>query len=126
MLSKPIQRRRKRRKTKHKKKKVSQLFKITTKIAGLLPSLEIEKIQHEEYTPWAESLDSLIKIHISELDKQKETIEHKELIQKLIEYQNINNIIIYFDGSKNEKTNNLGAGIFCTTNFNIDNLESLS
>jgi len=122
----PIQRRRKRRKTKHKKKKVSQLFKISAKIAGLLPSLEIEKIQHEEYTPWAESLDSLIKIHISELDKQKETIEHKELIQKLIEYQNINNIIIYFDGSKNEKTNNLRAGIFCTTNFNIDNSESLS
>src|SRR2546427_10035638 len=82
----PIRRRRKRRKTKHKKKKVSQLFKITAKIAGLLPSLEIEKIQHEEYTPWAESLDSLIKIHISELDKQKETTEHKELIQRLIEY----------------------------------------
>ena len=48
---------------------MSQLFKISTKIAGLLPSLKIEKIQHEEYTPWAESLDSLIKIHISELDK---------------------------------------------------------
>jgi len=48
---------------------VSQLFKIFAKIASLLPSLEIEKIQHEEYTSWAESLDSLIKIHISELDK---------------------------------------------------------
>ena len=57
-----------------------QLFKISTKIASLLPSLEIEKIQHEEYTPWAKSLDSLIKIYISELDKQKETIEYKELI----------------------------------------------
>jgi hypothetical protein len=30
------------------------------------------------------------------------------------------------DGSKNEKTNNLGAGVFCTTNFNINNSESLS
>jgi len=59
---------------------VSQLFKVITKIANLLPSLEIEKIQHEENTPWTESLDSLIKIHISELDKQKETTEHKELI----------------------------------------------
>ena len=69
MSPKPIQRRRKRRKTKHKKKKVSQLFKITTKIAGLLPSLEIEKIQHEEYTPWTKSLDLLVKMYISELDK---------------------------------------------------------
>ena len=80
MSPEPIRRRRKRRKTKHKKKKVSQLFRVTTKIAGLLPSLEIEKIQHEENTPWIESLNSLIKIHINELDKQKETIEHKELI----------------------------------------------
>ena len=59
---------------------MSQLFKISAKIANLLSSLKIEKIQHEEYTPWAESLDSLIKIHISELDKQKETTEYKELI----------------------------------------------
>ena len=59
---------------------MSQLFRVTTKIANLLPSLEIEKIQHEENTSWAESLDSLIKIHISELDKQKETTKHKELI----------------------------------------------
>ena len=44
-------RRRKRRKTRHKKKKISQLFNLTTKIADLLPSLEIEKIQHEENTP---------------------------------------------------------------------------
>ena len=57
-----------------------QLFKVTIKIAGLLPSLEIEKIQHEENTSWTKSLDLLIKIHISELNKQKEIIEHKELI----------------------------------------------
>ena len=119
-------RRKKRRKTRHKKKKVSQLFNLTAKIADLLPSLEIEKIQHEEDTPWAKNLSSLIKIHVSELDKQKETTQHKELVQRLIEYQNINNIIIYSDGSKNEKTNNLGAGIFCTVNFNADNSESLS
>jgi hypothetical protein len=73
-------RKRKRRKTRHKKKKVSQLFNLIARIADLLPSLKIEKIQHEENAPWAESLNSLIKIHISELDKQKETIEHKELI----------------------------------------------
>jgi len=60
------------------------------------------------------------------LDKQKEAVQHKKLIQKLVKYQNINNIIIYSDGSKNEKINNLGAGIFYTTNFNIDNSGSLS
>ena len=60
------------------------------------------------------------------MDKQKEAVQHKELIQKLVKYQNINNIIIYSDGSKNEKINNLEAGIFYTTNFNIDNSGSLS
>ena len=67
----------------------------------------------------------MIKIHISELNKQKKTIKHKELIQKLIKYQNVNNIIIYFNDSKNEKINNLGIGIFYIINFNIDNLKSL-
>jgi hypothetical protein len=47
-LSPRPSRRRKRRKTRHKKKKMSQLFNLTAKIADLLPSLEIEKIQHEE------------------------------------------------------------------------------
>ena len=60
------------------------------------------------------------------MNKQKEAVQHKELIQKLVKYQNINNIIIYSDGSKNEKINNLEAGIFYTTNFNIDNSGSLS
>ena len=126
MSPEPVQRRRKRRKTKYKKKKVSWLFNLTAKIAGLLPSLEIEKIQHEENTPWTKNLNSLIKIHISKLDKQKEAAQHKELIQRLVEYQNINNIILYSDGSKNEKINNLKAGVFYTVNFNIDNSESLS
>src|SRR5436189_4297242 len=116
-LSPGPSRRKKRRKTRHKKKKVSQLFNLTAKIADLLPSLEIEKIQHEENAPWTKNLNSLIKIHISELDKQKETAQHKELVQRLIEYQNINNIIVYSNDSKNEKTNNLKAGIFCTVNF---------
>ena len=74
-LSPGPSRRRKRRKTRHKKKKVSQLFNLIAKIANLLPSLEIEKIQHEENTPWAKNLNSSIKIHISELDKQKETTQ---------------------------------------------------
>ena len=66
-------RRRKRRKTRHKKKKkVSQLFNLIAKIVDLLSSLEIEKIQHEENAPWAKNLNSLINIHINELDKQKE------------------------------------------------------
>ena len=50
-LSPRPNRRRKKRKTRHKKKKVSQLFNLTIKIAGLLSSLKIEKIQHEENTP---------------------------------------------------------------------------
>ena len=79
-LSPRPSRRRKRRKTRYKKKKVSQLFNLTTKIADLLPSLKIEKIQHEENAPWAKNLNSLINIHISKLNKQKETTQHKELI----------------------------------------------
>ena len=59
---------------------MSQLFNLIAKIANLLPSLKIEKIQHEENAPWAKSLNSLINIHISELDKQKEAAQHKELI----------------------------------------------
>jgi len=123
----PIQRRRKRRKTKYKKKKkVSQLFNLIAKIADLLLSLKIEKIQHEENAPWAKNLNSLINIHISKLDKQKEAAQYKELIQKLVEYQNVSNIIAYSNGLKNEKTNNLRAGVFCTINFNINNSKSLS
>ena len=67
--SKSSKRRRKRRKTRHKKKKMSQLINLITKIADLLPSLEIERIQHEENAPWTKNLNLLIKIHISELDK---------------------------------------------------------
>ena len=68
--SRPSKRRRKRRKTRHKKKKkVSQLFNLIAKIVDLLPSLKIEKIQHEENAPWAKNLNLLINIHISELDK---------------------------------------------------------
>ena len=48
---------------------MSQLFNLITKIADLLPSLKIEKIQYEENAPWAKNLNSLINIHISELDK---------------------------------------------------------
>src|SRR6266496_4310347 len=121
----PSSRRRKRRRT-DKKKQVSQLFKITASIADLLPSLKTEIISHKENTPWKESLDSLININISELSKEEEAIQHKNLIQKLIKYQNINNVIIYSDGSKNENTGNLEAGIFYIKNFAIENSRSLS
>jgi len=124
-LSTPSSKRRKRRKI-SKKKQVSQLFRITASIADLLPSLKTETISHRENTPWKESLNSLIDINISELSKEEETIQHKNLIQKLIRYQNINNIIIYSDDSKSEKTDNIDAGIFYTKNFAIENSESLS
>src|SRR5204862_2296622 len=124
-LTTPSSRRRKRRRT-DKKKQVSQLFKITASIADLLSSLKTEIISHKENTSWKESLNSLIDINISELSKEEEAIQHKNLIQKLIKYQNINNVIIYSDGSKNENTSNLGAGIFYTKNFAIENSGSLS
>ena len=60
------------------------------------------------------------------MNKQKEVAQHKKLIQKLVEYQNVSNIIAYLNNSKNEKTNNLGAGVFCTINFNTNNSKSLS
>ena len=44
----------------------------------------------------------------------------------MIKYQNVNNLIIYSDGSKCEKTGNLGAGIFYTKNFSAENSGSLS
>ena len=124
-LSTPSSKKKRKRKI-SKKKQVSQLFRITASIANLLSSLKTETISHKEDTSWKESLNSLININISELSKEKEAIQHKNLIQKLIKYQNINNIIIYSDDSKNEKTSNLDAGIFYTKNFATENSESLS
>ena len=116
---------RRRKKRKISKKQISQLFRITASIADLLPSLKVEKISHKEDFPWKKDLNSLIDIKISELSKEKEAIQHKNQIQSLIKYQNVNNLIIYSDGSKCEKTGNLGAGIFYTKNFSAENSESL-
>ena len=60
------------------------------------------------------------------MDKQKEAAQYKELIQKLVEYQNVSNIIAYLNNLKNEKINNLRVRVFYTINFNINNLKSLS
>src|SRR5204863_10147117 len=97
-----------------------------TSIADLLSSLKTEMTSHKENTSWKKSLNSLININISELSKEEEAIQHKNLIQKLIKYQNINNVIIYSDDSKNENTDNLKADIFYTKNFAIENSKSLS
>ena len=64
-------------------------------------------------------------INISKLSKEKETIQYKNQIQKLIKYQNINNFIIYSDNLKYEKTSNLDISIFYTKNFNIENSGNL-
>ena len=48
---------------------MSQLFNLIIKIANLLSSLKIEKIQHKENAPWAKNLNSLINIHINKLNK---------------------------------------------------------
>ena len=110
--------RKKRRKTAKKKKKIaSQLFKVTSKISGLLPSLKIEKIKQKWNAPWSENLNSLINIQISELDKEKTAISHHNKIQNILaKNQDKSNIIVYSDGSKSEQ-NKLGAGVIYTTDF---------
>jgi ribonuclease HI len=120
--------RKKRRKTKRKQKKeVSQLFKITSQISDLLPSLKTEKIKQEWNAPWSQSLASLIDIQISELDKEKTAVIHHNKIQKILTNNKDNsNIILYSDGSKNEQLNKLGAGVFYTTNFAISQSQSFS
>src|SRR5438552_806337 len=120
--------RRKRRKVKRKlKKDVSQLFKITSQISDLLPSLKIERIKQKWNAPWSQSLASLIDIQISELDKKETAILHHNKIQKILENNKDNsNIILYSDGSKNEQLNKLGAGIFYTTSFATNQSQSFS
>ena len=89
----------------------------------------------QEHTDISRTSRILLKIHHKlhqyhcityELSKEKKAIQYKNLIQKLIKYQNINNIIIYSDDSKNEKTSNLDADIFYTKNFATENSKSLS
>jgi ribonuclease HI len=110
--------RKKRRKAKRKKKTVSQLFRITSNISDLLPSLKIEKIKQKWSTPWSQNLSSLIDIQISELDKEKTAVLHHEKVQKILSRnQDNSNMILYSDGSKNEQLNKVGAGVFYTTNF---------
>ena len=60
-------------------------------------------------------------VALSELSKEEEAIQHKNQIQNLIKYQNVNNLIIYSDGSKCEKTGNLDAGIYYTKNYAMEN-----
>jgi len=102
------------------------LFRITASITDLLSSLKIEQISHEEETSWKTSLNLLIDIKISELNKEQEATEYKNQIQNLIKYQNVSNLIIYSDDSKCEKTDNLDTGIFYTKNFSTENSRSLS
>src|SRR5204862_8172593 len=114
--------RRKRRKVKRKsKKEVSQLFKITSKIAELLSSLKTERIKQKWNASWAQNLTSLIDIQISELDKEKTAILHHNKIQKILKNNKDNsNIILYSDEFKNEQLNKLGADVIYTTNLAIN------
>jgi ribonuclease HI len=112
---------------KKSKKIVSQLFKITGMISHLLPSLKIEKIKQKWNAPWNQDLESLMKIEISELDKEKTAVIHYNKIQKILAKNRDNsNIILYTDGSKNEQLNILGAGIYYTTNFVKNQSKSFS
>ena len=115
--------------SKKKKSKivVSQLFKITAMISDLLPSLKTEKIKQKWNAPWAQNLDLLMFIKISELDKEKEAVAHQNKIQKIISNNRDNsNMILYSDGSKNEQLDRLGAGVFYTTNFAKNQSQSFS
>ena len=113
--------RRKRRKIKKAKKEASQLFKITSKIAELLPSLKTERIKQKWNASWTQNLTSLIDIQISELDKKKTAILHHNKIQKILKNNKDNsNIILYSDESKNEQLNKLGADVIYTTNLVIN------
>ena len=97
---------------------VSQLFRITSKIADLLSSLKIEKIKQKWNASWSENLASLIDIQISELDKEKTAYLHHEKVQKILaKNQDNSNILIYLNDSKNEQTNKLEAGIIYIINF---------
>ncbi len=111
--------RRKRRKVKRKsKKEVSQLFKITSKIAELLSSLKTERIKQKWNASWTQNLTSLINIQISELNKKKITILYHNKIQKILKNnRNNNNIILYSDESKNEQLNKLKADIIYIINL---------
>ena len=80
----------------HSLKRVSQLFKITSKIAELLLSLKTERIKQKWNASWAQNLTSLIDIQISELDKEKTATLHHNKIQKILknnENNNNNNLI---------------------------------
>jgi len=106
---------------------VSQLFRITSKISDLLPSLRIEKIKQKWNAPWSQNLVSLIDIQISKLDKENTAILHHEKIQKLLSRnQDNSNIILYSDNFKNEQLNRLEAGVFYTTNFTAKQSQSFS
>jgi hypothetical protein len=106
---------------------VSQLFKITSSISELLFSLKIEKIKQKWQAPWFQNLNSLLNIQISELDKEKAAVLHHNKIQKIIANNRDNsNIFLYSDGSKNEQLNKLGAGVFYTTNFAKNQIQSQS
>src|SRR5438034_10989573 len=114
--------RKKRRKIKRKsKKEVSQLFRITSKIAEFLSSLKTEKTKQKWNASWAQNLTSLIDIQISDLNKEKTAILHHNKIQKILKNnEDNNNVILYSDESKNEQLNKLGAGVIYTTNLAIN------
>ena len=103
------------------KKEVSQLFKITSKIAELLPSLKTERIKQKWNASWAQNLTSLIDIQISELDKEKTAMLHHNKIQKILKNnENNSHIILYSDKSKNEQLNKLEADVIYITNLAIN------
>src|SRR5699024_6509016 len=107
----------------------SQLFRISSYIKNYLPSLKTEKITHENHSSWKEKLNFLINIKISFLSKEEETTAHTQNLEQI---NNQDILIIYTDGSKNEKSKVLEAGLafktglnsFQTKSFNLEkNLE---
>ncbi|MCO8751554.1 hypothetical protein KLO70_19365, partial [Clostridioides difficile] len=95
-----------------RKKIPSQLFRICSMIKDNFSSLNIEKINFEKLSPWKKSLDNFIDLKISHLSKEDQTREHLDLLKQMKDKA----VFIYTDGSRCEKTGNLGAGIAYSEN----------
>src|SRR6266511_6364221 len=112
--------RRKKRKKRKKKKKLfpSQLIRFIVKLYRIDSELaKLEKVDFSWNKPWKKNLNSMTNIEISEDNKEESAEKHQKMISKFQKNQLNDRIIIYTDRSKSE-TNQIGAGLIYTTNFN--------
>src|SRR6266487_5801048 len=110
------------RKGKNKKKKkklfLSQLIRLIVKLHRIDPELvKLKKVDFSWNKLWKKNLDSMINIEISKNSKEESAEKHQKMISEFQKEQHDDRIIIYTDRSKSE-TNQIGAGLIYTTNFN--------